>query len=128
MKDQELKDLFHAYRPDMGDEDAFMDKLCAQMDVTDAKQQPARVIPLYRKFLPWVTQPWVAGITAAVAVAVVLVVKGPVRPADKPYVQSRLPEYYQNKYPIYSDPASFDDIVNEIETSGRQLEQAIAQL
>jgi len=45
MKDQELKNIFHAYRPNLSDEDAFMDKLSAQMDAVDEKQQ-ANIVPL----------------------------------------------------------------------------------
>lgn len=119
MKDQELKDIFHAYRPRLSDEDAFMEMLSAQMDVADKKRQPTRIVPMYRKWLPWV-----AGVAAAVVVAVVVMVKEPWAPAAKPYVKSSLPEYYR---PMCSS-ASFDDIVNEIEASGRQIEQAIAQL
>ena len=36
MKDQELHDIFHTYRPEIDDEDTFMDKLTAQMDAMDA--------------------------------------------------------------------------------------------
>ena len=32
MKDQELRDILHGYRPQIDDNDAFMDKLMAQMD------------------------------------------------------------------------------------------------
>ena len=35
MKEQELRDIFHAYRPEIADNDAFMDKLTAQMDAID---------------------------------------------------------------------------------------------
>ena len=42
--------------------------------------------------------------------------------------ESRLPEYhYKTPSPI-PDFSSYEDIVNEIECSGRQLENAIAQL
>ena len=41
--------------------------------------------------------------------------------------ESRLPEYYY-KAPSHTDFSSYEDIVNEIERSGRQLEDAIAQL
>jgi hypothetical protein len=59
MKDQELRDKFHAYRPQIDDNEAFMDKLMAQMDAVD-EQQHARIIPFYRRILPWV-----AGVAAA---------------------------------------------------------------
>ncbi len=119
MKDQELKDLFHAYRPELADEDAFMQRLSAQMDAADGKQQPARTVPLYRKLLPWA-----AAVAAAVVIAW-LAIPSPT-PMPAPQTQSCLPEY-SRPTPHFSH-ASFDDIVNEIEASGRQLEQAIAQL
>ena len=121
MKDQELRDILHAYRPEIDDNDAFMDKLSAQMDAVDAQQQHPRVQPLYRRVLPWV-----AGIAAVVAIAV-LFDKGQQQPATEANIQTQLPEYYYYKrYPASSD--SYEEIVNEIERSGRQLENAIAQL
>jgi len=119
MKDQELRDIFHGYRPKIDDNDAYMDKLMAQMDAEDARQQQARIIPLYRRVLPWV-----AGVAAAV-VAAVLVIKEPATPSAESGFESRLPEYH---YKTPSPFSSYEDIVNEIECSGRQLEKAIAQL
>ena len=122
MKDQELRDILHGYRPQIDDNDAFMDKLMTQMDAEDTQQQQqARIIPLYRRVLPWV-----AGIAAAVVVAV-FVIKEPATPSTETGYESRLPEYhYKTLSP--SDFSSYEDIVNEIECSGRQLENAIAQL
>ena len=119
MKDQELKDLFHAYRPELADEDAFMQRLSAQMDAVDGQQQPSRIVPLYRKLLTWAA-------TAAAAVVIAWLAIPSPTPQSAPQAQSRLPEYSRPN-PHFSH-ASFDDIVNEIEASGRQLEQAIAQL
>ena len=141
MKDQELRDRFHAYRPQIDDNDVFMAQLMAQMDAVDAQQplnlgspgrQEARIIPLYRRILPWV-----AGVAAVVVVAV-FVIKEPVTSSTDTSYESRLPEYYHKApSPIpeqslptrsLSDFSSYEDVVNEIEQSGRQLENAIAQL
>ena len=119
MKDQELRDIIHGYRPKIDDNDVFMDKIMAQMDAEDARQQQARIIPLYRRLLPWV-----AGIAAAMIVAV-FVIKQPTMPSAETVSESRLPEYH---YMAPSPFSSYEDIVNEIECSGRQLENAIAQL
>jgi len=121
MKDQEIRDILHGYRPPIDDNEAFMNKLMAQMDVVDDKQQHARIIPLYRRILPWV-----AGMAAAVLVAV-FVIREPATPSAGTSYESRLPEYHY-KTPSPSDFSSYEDIVNEIECSGRQLENAIAQL
>ena len=130
MKDQELRDKFHAYRPQIDDNDVFMEQLMAQMDAADAQQpldlgspirQETRIIPLYRRALPWV-----AGIAAAMVVAV-FVIKEPATPSTETGYESRLPEYYHSA-PSPSDFSSYEDVVNEIEQSGRQLENAIAQL
>ena len=122
MKDQELRDKFHAYRPPIDDNEAFMEKLMAQMEAEDKKQPEARIIPLYRRILPWV-----AGVAAAVVVAV-FVIREPATPSAESGYESRLPEYhYKTPSPI-PDFSSYEDIVNEIECSGRQLENAIAQL
>ena len=121
MKDQELHDIFHAYRPEMGDEEDFMARLNEQMDAIDAKQQQPRIIPFYRKVFPWA-----AGIAAVIAVAF-LFDKGRQEHATTAHIQIQLPEYYYyNRYSASSD--SYEEIVNEIEQSGRQLENAIAQL
>ena len=132
MKDQELRDIFHGYRPQIDDNDVFMDKLMAQMDAEDAQQQQPRIIPLYRRVLPWV-----AGIAAAVVVAV-FVFKEPATPSAETSYKSRLPEcHYKTPSPILdlrssssslSDFSSYEDVVDEIERSGRQLENIIAQL
>lgn len=123
MKDQELRDILHGYRPQIDDNDAFMNQLMAQMDVEDAKQQQRqpRLIPLYRRALPWV-----ASIAAAVVVAV-FIMKEPARPSAETVSEYRLPDY-NYKAPSHADFDSYEDIVNEIERSGRQLENAIAQL
>ena len=48
MKEQELRDVFHDYRPTIADNDEFMDRLTAQMDAADAReQQQPHHIPLY---------------------------------------------------------------------------------
>lgn len=120
MKDQELRDRFHAYRPQIDDNKAFMDKLMAQMDAVD-EQQHARIIPFYHRILPWV-----AGV-AAVSVVAVFIMREPVTTPTETTYKSRLPEYYY-KAPSPSDFSSYEDIANEIERSGRQLEDAIAQL
>ena len=122
MKEKELRDIFHAYRPEIDDNDAFMERLTALMDAEDAQQKQLRIIPLYRRVLPWI-----AGIAAAIVVAV-LIIKEPVAssPATSSY-EPRQPEYYHNA-PTRPDFASYEDIVNEIEHSGRQLKNAIAQL
>ena len=138
MKDQELRDIFHAYRPEIADDDAFMDKLRAQMDAidhsplnidhsSDAQLMVNRqssivngqsIIQLYRRILPWA-----AGIAAAI-IAAVFVMKEPVSSPVTSSYESRLAEYYHT----HSDFASYEEIVDEIERSGRQLENAIAQL
>ena len=38
MKEQELRDIFHDYRPAIVDNDEFMDRLMAQMDAADARE------------------------------------------------------------------------------------------
>ena len=134
MKDQELHDIFHAYRPEIDDEDAFMDKLTAQMDAIDAKQQP-RIVPFYRKWMPWA-----AGIAAAIIIAVGVIkdplLNSPIKEKVKSFEDGReLPENHfapsligrAGRESSYFS-STYDEIVNEVEESGRQLEKAIAQL
>ena len=131
MKDQELHDIFHAYRPEIDDNDAFMDQLSAQMDAIDAqqqtnesdpKQQP-RIVPLYRRILPWF-----AGIAAAVLVALVLI--NPAKDAT-PQPTALYPAYLDRGTIkiISSDPfSSYKKTLAEIEQSGQQLQLAIAEM
>lgn len=124
MKEQELRDIFHDYRPAIADNDEFMQRLTAQMDAADARQQqPARIVPLYRRVLPWV-----AGIAAAAVVVAVFIVREPATPSAETGFVSRLPEYHYKTPSTIPEFSSYEDIVNEIECSGRQLENAIAQL
>lgn len=67
MKDQELRNKLHAYRPPIDDNEAFMDKLMVQMDAEDDKQQHASINPFYRRVLPWA-----AGIAASVLLILTL--------------------------------------------------------
>ena len=123
MKDQELRDIFHDYRPTIADNDEFMQRLTAQMDAEDAReQQPVRIVPLYRSILSWAV-----GIAAAV-VAAVFVIREPATPSAESNFESRLPEYHYKTPSAIPEFSSYEDIVNEIECSGRQLEDAIAQL
>lgn len=122
MKDQELHDIFHAYRPEIDDNDAFMDQLSTQMDVIDAQQQP-RVLPLYRKVLPWAM-----GIAAAVLVALVFI--NPAKDAT-PQPTALYPAYLDRGTIkiISSDPfSSYKKTLAEIEQSGQQLQLAIAEM
>ena len=69
---------------------------------------------------------WSVAAAAAVVVAM-FVIKDPATPSAETSFDSRLPEYYY-KAPSHTTFSSYEDIVNEIERSGRQLEVAIAQL
>ena len=123
MKEQELRDIFHDYRPTIADNDEFMQRLTAQMDAEDAReQQPVRIVPLYRSILFWAV-----GIAAAV-VAAVFVIREPATPSAESNFESRLPEDHYKTPSAIPEFSSYEDIVNEIECSGRQLEDAIAQL
>ena len=138
MKDQELHDIFHAYRPEIDDEDAFMDKLTAQMDAIDAQQQTnasrakqqSRIVPFYRKWMPWAV-----GVAAAIIIAVVVIkdlsVDSPIREGNNWHEVSLMqPERHPSRMGESSSyfSSTYDEIVNEVEESGRQLEKAIAQL
>ena len=80
---------------------------------------------------------WSAAAAAAVVVAV-FIMREPLTPPTGTSCKSRLPEYYYKAPSPISEQgsptrslsgfSSYEDIVNEIERSGRQLEDAIAQL
>ena len=122
MKDQELQDLFHAYRPELSDEESFMDKLSAQMDAVDEKQNP-RVLPMYRKFLPWT-----ASIAAAIVVALLIIKPTTNNDTREAANYPTNPDYQAMLSMATTSFPTFEETVAEIEQSGRQLEQAIAQL
>ena len=122
MKDQELRDLLHAYHPELSDEETFMDKLTEQMDAVDEKQNP-RVRPLYRKFLPWM-----AGIAAAIVIALLVIKPTESNEAREAADYSANIDYQMMQSMTSTSFPTFEEIVAEIEQSGRQLEQTIAQL
>lgn len=122
MKDQELRDLLHAYHPELSDEETFMDKLTEQMDAVDEKQNP-RVLPLYRKFLPWM-----AGIAAAIVIALLVIKPTESNEAREAADYSANIDYQMMLSMTSTSFPTFEETVAEIEQSGRQLEQTIAQL
>ena len=119
MNDQELRDIFHSYRPEMSSEEDFMARLNEQMDTIDASQRGRR----FRLFLPWVS-----GIAAAVAVG--LFIFKPTKTTEPqmatvyPYYPERTALVMMNTDPL----ASFEETVAEIERSGQQLQLAIAEM
>lgn len=124
MKDQNLHDIFHAYRPALDDDEKFMNRLIEQMDVIDRTTSHVQLDTVHSPYRLWPL--WMAGIAAAIAI-VALVVKEPTTSYVEPDFQSRLPEYYITD-PMHQQFSSYDEIVSEIEESGRQLQQAIARL
>ena len=123
MKDQNLHDIFHAYRPALDDDEKFVNRLIEQMDVID-RTNHFQLDTVHSPYRLWPL--WMAGIAAAIAI-VALVVKEPTTSYVEPDFQSRLPEYYITD-PMHQQFSSYDEIVSEIEESGRQLQQAIARL
>ena len=128
MKDQELRDILHAYRPEIDDNDAFMDKLSAQMDAVDAKQQRPRVQPLYRRVLPWVT-------SIAAVVIIAFVMMNPFASSEEGIAPLSEQQLYAKLYPSQQErgwreesSSSFEETVAEIEQSGQQLQLAIAEM
>lgn len=117
MKDQELYEIFHSYRPEMSSDEDFMARLNEQMDAIDAKGKR------WKKFLPWA-----ASIAAVVAVGMFLFkpTKG-----TEPQVVDINPAYPTQTalVTMNTDPlASFEETVEEIERSGQQLQLAIAEI
>lgn len=135
MKDKELYDIFHAYRPEMSSDEEFMARLEEKMKAfpqpSPKESEPSRSgSPLLgrgrgrlRLFLPWLS-----GIAAVVAVGLFLLkpTKG-----TEPQVADIYPAYSERTALIMmnADPlASFEETVAEIEQSGQQLQLAIAEM
>ena len=127
MKDQELRDLFHAYRPELGDEEAFMARLNEQIESlspTLSQGKGVRLPLLWKgkgRFI------WAAGIAAAIIMALIIIKPTketvPVEAAAYPANTD-----YQAFLAMTSSFPTFEETVAEIEQSGRQLEQTIAEL
>ena len=128
MKDQELRDLFHSFRPELGDEEAFMARLNEQIDSRPSKS-PLKGDFIFSPFKGGVRGGlWAAGIAAAIAVALFII---------KPIENNETREaasYASNQYhqamlsmTSISFP-TFEETVAEIEQSGEQLQMAIAEM
>ena len=134
MNDKELYDLFHAYRPELDDDDALLARLAEQMDVADKQR---RLYFSFRKIAAiFLGVLLTSGIAFAAFFATFLL-----WPSDEPEtrgMQSLTVEDMRPAFPAkermvkggsssyFSD--SYDEIVAEIERSGQQLEKAIAQV
>ena len=122
MKDKELRDIFHAYRPQLSDEEDFMARLNEQMDKLSPTASQGKGVRLHRRFA------WAAGIAAAIILA--LVITKPTKDIE-PAEQALYPASQEYQIMLSLSTSSyptFDETVAEIEQSGRQLEQAIAEL
>ena len=122
MNDKDLRELLHAYRPQLSDDEAFLSNLDRLMDEADA----------HRKHVAWrrhTVAIWVSGIAATLIVGLVgwwQMDRKEVRP-ERP---QPLPAYYAERFPQPEGDIfdSYYQMVEEIEQSGQQLQQAIAQL
>ncbi|MBO4450918.1 MAG: hypothetical protein J5770_00700 [Bacteroidaceae bacterium] len=123
MKDQELHDILHAYRPQIDDNEAFMDKLMVQMDAEDDKQQQARIIPLYRRILPWM-----AGVAASVLLVLTLYTQHSEQPSLKAQYISQTDKMSAWQYD--DEPIGLDGYFahqKEIQEKGERLAAYIQQ-
>ena len=128
MKDQELHDIFHAYRPQLSDEEEFMARLNEQID-SRASKSPSKGKFMFSPFKGGVRGSlWMTGIAAAIVVALLVI-----KPTDGNEAREAADYSANMDYQMMLSMAStsfptFEETVAEIEQSGRQLEQAIAEL
>ena len=122
MNDKDLRELFHAYRPQLSDDEAFLSNLDRLMDEADAQ----------RKSVVWRRHSvltWVSGIAATLIIGLLgwwqLDKK-----EGRPERSQPIPAYYAERFPqTEGDPFnSYYQMVEEIEQNGQLLQQAIAQL
>ncbi|MBP5302334.1 MAG: hypothetical protein J6Y88_03700 [Bacteroidales bacterium] len=120
MNDKDLRELFHAYRPQLSDDEVFLNNLDWLMDKADAQHK------VWRRHS---VMTWVSGIAATLIIGLLgwwQMNKNEVRPESA----QPLPAYYAERFPQPEGDIfdSYYQIVEEIEQSGQQLQQAIAQL
>ena len=123
MKDKELYDIFHSYHPEMSSEEDFMALLNEQMDAIDKKRIP----PLWERTRLRPFLPWAAGIAAAIAVGMFLLMPSKGNDPGEAVNYPARPDYQAMLSMTYSFP-TFEETVAEIEQSGQQLQMAIAEM
>ena len=135
MKDKELYEIFHAYRPEMSSDEEFMARLEEKMKASPQPSPKERETGRGGSPLLWrgrgrllVFLPWAASIAAIVAVGLFLF--KPTKGTD-PQLADIYPAYPERTalLTMNADPlASFEETVAEIEQSGQQLQLAIADM
>lgn len=119
MKDQELRDFFHSYRPELSDEEEFMARLNERMDSLHRS-------PLLGR--RWGKLLWAAGIAAAIVVAL-LVIKPTESNNTREATSYSANQDYQAMLSMTSTSfPTYEETVAEIEQSGEQLQLAIAEM
>ena len=125
MQQWELYSALNRECADVPDLDEQWQELSDRIELSSTDAEPVAHRSVITRFTPFVK--WAVGIAAAV-VAAVFVIREPATPSAESNFESRLPEYHYKTPSAIPEFSSYEDIVNEIECSGRQLEDAIAQL
>lgn len=128
MNENEIREMFHAYRPELSDEQTFLDKLTSRMDQAD--DQKARAQQTASPSAP--ATRWMRYAAALAALLIIgLIFHWQTGREELPY--RPLPtEYYTaarwNDEPSQDPFDSYYTLVEEIQRSGQQIQQTIAQV
>ena len=128
MNENEIREMLHAYRPRLSDEQTFLDNLTRRMDEADAQ----KAIAQQTKGLAAPATRWMRYAAALAAVLIVgLIFRWQTGSDEQP--DSPQPTEYQMAARWNAEPAqdpfdSYYTLVEEIQRSGQQLQQAISQV
>lgn len=125
MNENEIREMLHAYRPELSDEQTFLDKLTSRMDQAD--EQKARAQQTASPSAP--ATRWMRYAAALLIIGLIFHWQTsreelPCRPLPT--------EYYTaarwNDEPSQDPFDSYYTLVEEIQRSGQQIQQTIAQV
>ena len=128
MNENDIREMLHAYRPELSDEQTFMDKLTRRMDQADeqkalAQQAKGRTAPAAR---------WIRYAEALAALLIVgLIFRWQIGREEPTPSQQSVQPYMAAHWNAEAPQDPFDSyytLVEEIQRSGQQLQQAIAQV
>ena len=132
MNENEIREMLHAYRPRLSDEQTFLDKLTSHMNQADEQKNQADEQKNQADERTAPTARWIRYAEALAALLIVgLILHRQTGREEQPSRPQPTQQYMTggwNAEPSQDPFDSYHTLVEEIQRSGQQLQQAIAQV